>query len=105
MPRIDYTGVPEEVSRSVNGLAKNELTVGDGKCAIHSVFGQFTIRGWLLHNAGAFLARTCGATFETFSDRIKDRELLAELQETLWLELVKPRAVSADFLNIDEEHL
>ncbi len=92
--RIDYTGVPEAVTRCGDGTAKLELTKGDGNCAIHSVFGKYTWNGFFHQNASDFLYKTFGPTVATFTARLKDSVLLEELKQVLWLELVRARAVA-----------
>ena len=68
--------------------------MGDGACAIHSVFGERTEGGYYHARAREFMRRRFGETAEFFKNRLNDGDLARELEHTLWLELVKPMAVN-----------
>ena len=87
-------GVPEIVLRCGDGTTKVEPSVGDGNCAIHSVVGECTQQGFFHKNASAFLRDAFGPTCATFRARLNDNVLFQELKEVLWLELLKPIAVT-----------
>ena len=67
-------------------------TIGDGACAIHSVFGTSSPGGLCLQNARGFLAATLGDSAVVLRARANDDALVDEVAFVLWADIVKPQA-------------
>ena len=67
-------------------------TMGDGACAIHSVFGEAHDGGFKKANTRQFLRNTLGETADVFTARVGDVAIVSELVNVLWQELIQPCA-------------
>ena len=96
--------VDKPLPRNMQKLLAQHLqcvqTNGDGACSLHSVFGALRKgmygKGELyLSDARSFLRSTLTTDVQMFRLRLNDDEVYAQLQQTLWKELVKPCAWKA----------
>ena len=76
-------------------------TMGDGACAIHSVFGEAHDGGFKRANARQFLRNTLGETADVFTARVGDVAIVSELVDVLWQELIQPCAAKKVGLRIE----
>ena len=90
---INFEGAPDSIPRILPEAIQLEHTVGDGGCAIHSVFGRPSRRGYFKARARDFIRECFGVTCESFRTRLNDVNLGRELEQVLWVELVKPMAI------------
>ena len=99
--QVTNRNAPSVVTNLHDRKCEVNKTDGDGACAIHAVFGEK--HGGDIHkkNARQFLRDTLGPTVAEFTRRLADNRILTELQQALWLELVKPCATRAANLGID----
>ena len=105
---INFAGAPASIPRISPDAIRVERTVGDGGCAIHSVFGTSTPRGYFHARARDFIRDCFGVTSESFRTRLNDGDLARELEQVLWVELVKPMAIieaglSEDAVDVSHE--
>ena len=91
---FDESNVPLEVSSVCTGPLQCIRTNGDGLCVVHSVFGS--VRGTgdgrqteLYHNdAKSFIRESFGTDYMSFSQRLDNPDLLAELQDLVWFDYI-----------------
>ena len=90
------SGIPDSVPSKVRELANNSYkvlpTAGDGGCAIHSVYGDYTSFGLFKQNARSFLKDLLGETAGDLQRRVNDPTVMQELRGVLWNDLVKRSA-------------
>ena len=73
---IDPDEAVPHVLRRLDGLeCQIELTVGEGDCSIHSVFGHASQRGFYKENARFFLMQSMGSTVDDFRRCVNDEAL------------------------------
>ena len=90
---VESEEVPVEVKQLHGRIIKVEDTMGDGACAVHSVFGEKQGVQFCKPAARGFLRRCFGPTSMTFEAHIGNDDILKELRHVLWQELVKPCAL------------
>jgi hypothetical protein len=100
--RINFEGAPDSIPRISPEAIRLERTVGDGGCAIHSVFGTSSPRGYFHARARDFIRECFGETSQGFRTRLNDVQLGRELEQVLWVELVKPMAINDAGLSGDD---
>ena len=92
--------------RSLHGqLIEPATTCGDGACAIHAVFGTYTVGEYRKRNPRAFLRGVFGATASAFYGNLADPELYRQLEDILWKDLIKPCAEHAGGVHGVDAHL
>ena len=71
----------------------------NGLCAVHSVFGTVRSTDYrgqteLYHrDAKAFIRRSLGTDYMSFSHIVDDPEVLAELEDLIWFDLIRPASL------------
>ena len=80
------------VPRCAAHLMQTERTVGDGACAVHSMFGVPTRDGYAHWRPRAFIREAFGPTWDDFVVQLGDQRLLQGMESMLLLECIKPMA-------------
>ena len=90
---VQSEDAPAAVRRLHGCEMVRQRTDGDGSCSMHSLWGVRDHRGlYRMENARTFLRDAYGSCAATFSAKVNDAALVAELQRVLWSDLVKPLA-------------
>ena len=88
--------VPPEVSAVTAGPVQCIKTNGDGLCSVHSVFGVVCNTGrrneteLYLNDAKAFIRQCFGMDFIAFSQTLDSPDILAQLVDMMWFDLIRP---------------
>ena len=106
-PIRDAEDAGDVVQTHVQGLWQDQLTTGDGACAIHAALGTPLPSGF--YHCRAARLRFCqalGTTYDQFRDKIlgprpheanaADKELFSRWERNIWLDVISP-CISANF--------
>ena len=106
--RIDFGSAPETIPRFLAKSARVELTLGDGACAVHSVFGTSSHCGYAHPSPRQFIQESFETTWQAFVATLDDNRLCGQMRDMLLLDFVKPFAckhvgTSTDLPNMSSE--
>ena len=90
--RVDFGSAPESIPRFLAASARVEPTVGDGACAVHSVFGTPSQRGYAHPRPRQLIQESFEPTWRAFVARLDDDRLRDQMKNMLLLDVIKPFA-------------